>query len=270
MADEAPSDFGAATLKGRVALVTGGTRGIGAAICTTLAAGGADVAAMYNGNTEAAEAFRSAFDTKFPGPLGLHRGNVGSLDDSRRVVAEVLEQHGRLDILVNNAGTVRDSSFLTMSEDDWNSVLEVNLSGAFFMSQAALRHMLERGTGRIINVGSIIGETGNIGQANYAASKSGLLGMSKSLALECAFLLKRQDKPTAPPGLTVNVVSPGVVATEMVKAIPDKVRNRLYGQIPHNRFASPEEIASVVRFLADDSASYVTGQAWSVNGGMNM
>ena len=260
-----------AKLKGRVALVTGGTRGIGATICTSLARQGATIAAGYSGNAIKADDYAASFRSEFKNrPISVHQGNIGVPDDCRRVVDEVLEEHGRLDILVNNAGITIDRTVLKMTDDDWTKVIGVNLSGAFFMSQAALRDMLERGSGRIINVSSIVGEVGNIGQTNYAASKSGLLGMTKSLALEVAFLLKRSGKLDVAPGLTVNVVSPGVIGTEMVQAIPDKIRDRLYDNIPLRRFGEPEEIARVVHFLAADASSYITGQVWSVNGGMDM
>lgn len=255
----------------RVALVTGGTRGIGAAVCASLASQGATIAAGYSSNVEDAAQFAEEFRTTYPqSSITTHRGNIANPEDSRRVVQEVLEEHGRLDILVNNAGINRDQTILKMKDEDWLDVIAVNLSGAFFMSQAAVHHMIERGTGRIINVSSIIGEIGNIGQTNYAASKAGLVGMTKSLAREVAFMLNRADNLGIHPGLTVNVVSPGVISTEMVNAIPDRIRDRLYTQIPMNRFGDPEEIARVVHFLAADASSYITGQVWSVNGGMDM
>lgn len=268
-----PSSSGPAGTKltGRVALVTGGTRGIGAAICRSLASQGATIAAGYSRNAESAQEYAAGFAEQYPDrPMSIHQGNVAMPEDCRRVVAEVIDRHGRLDILVNNAGITIDKTVLKMSDEDWQKVIGVNLSGTFFMSQAALRHMLERGTGRIINVSSIVGEIGNIGQTNYAASKSGLLGMTKSMALETAFLVKRSGKLGIAPGLTVNVVSPGVIATEMVQAIPDKIRDALYEQIPMHRFGDPEEIARVVHFLAADASSFITGQVWSVNGGMDM
>lgn len=262
---------GGAKLAGRVALVTGGTRGIGAAICTSLASQGAQIAAGYSRDTESAKAYAAGFSAQFPGQeVSVHQGNIGVGDDCRRVVAEVIERHGRLDILINNAGITLDKTILKMTDDDWHRVIAVNLSGAFFMSQAALHHMLERGTGRVISLSSIVAEVGNIGQTNYSASKSGLLGMSKSMALETAFLLKREGKLGIAPGLTINVVSPGVIGTEMVRAVPDKVRDRFFEQIPVNRFGDPEEVARVVHFLAADASSYITGQVWSVNGGMDM
>ena len=258
-------------LTGRVALVTGGIRGIGEAICLSLASQGATIAAGYSGNAERAATFLEEFATAYPeGKATVHQANVGVGDQARRLVAEVIEAHGRLDILVNNAGITNDATVLRMTDEAWDQVISVNLSGAFYTSQAALKHMLERGSGRIINVSSIIGDTGNIGQTNYAASKSGLLGMTKSLALETAFLLRRKDKLNVPPGLTINAVSPGVIATEMVNAIPDKIRDALYEDIPLHRFGDPAEVARVVHFLAADASAFITGQCWSVNGGMDM
>src|ERR1017187_629502 len=180
-------------LRGRVAFVTGGARGIGAAICHSLAEQGADVAAGYSRDREKAESFARKL-----GEEGLKcsvpQGNIGSAEDCRRTVNAVIEQHGRLDILVNNAGITIDKTVLKMSDEDWYKVIAVNLSGAFFMSQAALPHMSERGAGRIVNSSSIIGEMGNIGQANYAASKSGLFGLTKTFAREAASQVNRAGK----------------------------------------------------------------------------
>jgi NAD(P)-dependent dehydrogenase (short-subunit alcohol dehydrogenase family) len=256
---------------GRVALITGGTRGIGAAISEKFAAQGATIAAGFSGNVERAKQFAQDFEARFSTPVSTHRGNVANPDDCRRVVNEVLEQHGRLDILVNNAGITIDKTILKLTDDDWHKVLNVNLSGAFFLSQAVLGHMVERGSGRIINVSSIIGEIGNIGQANYAASKSGLFGLTKTFAREAAFLLERAGKLDEDSiGLTVNTVTPGYTYTEMVAAVPEKVLDKLKGQIPLRRFGRPEEVARIVRFLAADESSYITGQIWGVNGGMDM
>ena len=256
-------------LNDRVAFVTGGTRGIGAAICRSLASQGATLAAGYAGNDIAADKFRAEFESTYRTPVSIHKGNVAEPGDCRRTVAEVIERHGRLDILVNNAGITVDKTVLKMSDDDWFKVLNVNLSGAFFLSQAALRHMAERGTGRIVNVSSVIGEMGNIGQANYAASKSGLFGLTKTLAREAAFLLAKSGKLTEPTsiGLTVNTVTPGFVATEMVDHIPEKVLERIVSQIPTGRLGKPDEVARVVHFLAADASSYITGQTIVVDGG---
>ncbi len=259
-------------LKGRVAFVTGGTRGIGEAICRSLASQGAAVAAGYTGNDVAAQKFRDAFAVIYRTRVSVHKGNVADPNDCRRTIDEVIAEHGRLDILVNNAGITIDKTVLKMSDDDWFKVLNVNLSGAFFLSQAALRHMAERGSGRIVNVSSVIGEMGNIGQANYAASKSGLFGLTKTLAREAASLLAKAGKLKDPDGvgLTVNTVTPGFTATEMLEHIPEKVMEKILAQIPLARLGKPEEIARVVHFLAADASSYITGQVWGVNGGMDM
>ena len=259
-------------LKNRVAFVTGGTRGIGAAICRSLASQGATLAAGFAGNDVAAEKFRAEFAATYRTPVSIHKGNVGDAADCRRTIDEVIKTHGRLDILVNNAGITSDKTVLRMSDDDWFKVLNVNLSGSFFLSQAALRHMAERGSGRIVNVSSVIGEMGNIGQANYAASKSGLFGLTKTLAREAAFLLGKAGKLTDPDGvgLTVNTVTPGFIATEMLDHVPEKVLEKIVGQIPLGRLGKPEEIARVVHFLAADASSYITGQVWGVNGGLDM
>jgi NAD(P)-dependent dehydrogenase (short-subunit alcohol dehydrogenase family) len=258
-------------LRDRVAFVTGGTRGIGAAICRSLGTQQATVAAGYARNNAQAKEFADDFEQQLSVRPSLHQGNVASADDCRRTLAEVIDQHGRVDILVNNAGITIDRTVATMTDEDWYTVLAVNLSGAFFMSQAALAHMVARGSGRIINVSSLVGETGNIGQANYSASKSGLFGLTKTLAREAAYQLAKAGNNTEDGiGLTVNTVTPGLIATEMAAAIPDKVIDKLKQQIPVGRLGQPEEIARVVHFLAADASAYITGQIWGVNGGMDM
>jgi acetoacetyl-CoA reductase/3-oxoacyl-[acyl-carrier protein] reductase len=260
------------TLQDRVTFVTGGTRGIGAAICRALAGAGASVAAGYWQQHERAQKFHDEMAETYPGAeISVHEGNIGSADDCRRVLHEVIEQHGSLDILVNNAGIAIDRTVAKMTDEDWQRVIAVNLSGAFFMAQAALEHMMERGTGRIINVSSVIGETGNIGQVNYAASKSGLFGLTKSLAKEAIFQLDRAGRPVGDGiGLTVNAVTPGFIATDMLATIPDKLLDRIRSQIPVGRLGKPDEIARVVCFLAADESAYITGQIWAVNGGLDM
>ncbi|HEV2452490.1 MAG TPA: 3-oxoacyl-ACP reductase FabG [Streptosporangiaceae bacterium] len=259
-------------VRGRVALVTGGTRGIGAAICRELAGEGAHVAAGYWRGLEGAQKFLAAMTAGFPGQrVTVHEGNIGVADDCRRVLREVIDQHGRLDILVNNAGITIDRTVAKMTDEDWQRVIAVNLSGAFFMAQTAVEHMIERGSGRIINVSSVIGETGNIGQVNYAASKSGLFGLTKSLAREAIFQLNRAGRPAGDGiGLTVNAITPGFIATDMLATIPDKVLDRIRAQIPVGRLGAPEEIARVACFLAADASAYITGQIWAVNGGLDM
>ena len=261
---------GGEKLKGRVALVTGGTRGIGAAICKSMANQGATVAAGYSRDQEKAEKFlEELLDTGVEG--SVHQGNVASNEDCKRTVEEVIERHGRLDIVVNNAGITADKPLLKMEDEDWFKVLAVNLSGAFFMSKAAIPHMLDRGSGRIINISSIVGQIGNIGQVNYAASKSGMFGLTKSMAREVASNLHKSGKADDDGiGLTVNAVAPGFIETEMLETIPEKVLDRIRAQIPLRRLGRPEEVARVVHFLAADASAYITGQIWAVNGGQEM
>jgi acetoacetyl-CoA reductase len=242
-------------LNGQVALVTGGSRGIGRAICQHLLDQGASVAAGYSRDHDAAQELA----TSAPGRVTVHQGNIALVEDCQRVVAEVQEQHGHIDILVNNAGITSDRTVRKMASDDWDRVITVNLNGAFYMSRAVLDPMLEAGYGRIVNISSVIGETGNIGQANYAAAKSGLFGLTKTLALE-----------TARRGITVNCVAPGFIATEMVASVPEEALAKVVGEIPVGRLGEPEEVARVVEFLVDRDAGYITGTVVSVNGGLNM
>jgi acetoacetyl-CoA reductase len=244
--------------EGRVAIVTGGTRGIGAAITAALAAAGAHVAAGYSKGAEAAEKIAEKHRAQGHS-VSVHQGRVDDFDDCKRVVDEVLKEHGRVDFLINNAGITLDKTLRKMSSDDWHNVINVNLSGAFNMTKAVLEHMIERGSGRVINISSVIGSTGNIGQANYAASKAGLFGFTKSLALE-----------TANKGITANVVAPGFIATEMVSAMPEEALKKVVDKIPTKRLGKPEEVARVVKFLCEDESGYVTGAAWHVNGGLDM
>jgi acetoacetyl-CoA reductase len=244
--------------KERVALVTGGTRGIGAAITKMLVENGASVAAGYNKGTESAEKFKAGMESN-GAKISIHQGRVDDADDCNRVVKEVMDGMGRIDYLINNAGITIDKTVRRMSVDDWRQVLNVNLSGAFQMTKAVLEHMIERGSGRIVNISSVIGETGNVGQANYAASKAGLFGFTKSLALEMA---QR--------GITVNCVAPGFIETEMVAAIPEAALQKVIEKIPQRRLGKPEEVARVVRFLLEDEAGYITGAVYGVNGGLDM
>ena len=243
-----------ADMTGQVALVTGGVRGIGRSISECLHARGVTVAAGYSRGKEAADQFRE----DHPGST-IHQGNIGSNEDCERVIAEVLDAHGKLDILVNNAGITIDKTVRKMTPGDWDRVVQVNMSGAFYLSRAILQHMLDRGYGRIINISSIIGEAGNIGQANYAAAKAGLFGLTMSLAQE-----------TARKGITVNSVAPGYISTEMVQAVPQEALAKVVAKIPVGRLGEPDEVARVVEFLADPDSGFITGQICSVNGGQYM
>jgi acetoacetyl-CoA reductase len=244
-----------ADISDRVAIVTGGGRGIGLSICQRLLRGGAQVAAGYSRDVGAAQRLAD----EHPGKVTIHQGNIANVDDCERVVEEVVAQHGRVDILVNNAGITADKTVRRMTPEEWNHVVQVNLNGAFYMSRAALPHMTEAGYGRIVNISSVIGERGNIGQANYAAAKSGLFGLTKSLALE-----------TARRGITVNCVAPGFIETDMVATVPDEVLERIVGEIPVGRLGDPDEIARVVEFVVAKESGYITGAIFSVNGGLYM
>jgi acetoacetyl-CoA reductase len=243
---------------GRVALVTGGTRGIGAAITKQLARNGASVAAGYSRGEESARRFKDEMVAE-GAQISIHQGRVDDAADCNRVFQEVMETFGRVDYLVNNAGITIDKTVRKMTVEDWHQVLDVNLSGGFNMTKSVLEHMIARGSGRIVMISSVIGETGNVGQANYAASKAGLFGFTKSLALEMA-----------PRGITVNCVAPGFIATEMVGAIPPAVLEKVVEKIPQRRLGKPEEVARVVQFLLEDDASYITGAVYAVNGGLDM
>ena len=242
----------------RVAIVTGGARGIGAAITTVLARSGVHVAAGYSSNSKAAEELAGKLGAE-GASVSIHQGNVGEPADCQRVVAEVLEQRGRVDYLVNNAGITVDKTVRKMTVEDWHAVLRINLSGAFYMTKAVLDHMTGNGFGRIVNISSVIGQTGSVGQANYASSKAGLIGFSKSLAQE-----------VARKGVTVNCVAPGYIETEMVAAIPQEVLEKLLKGVPVGRLGQASEIARAVQFLVDDDAGYITGSVISVNGGLDM
>jgi acetoacetyl-CoA reductase len=245
-----------ADMNGQVALVTGGIRGIGLAICERLMDRGVKVAAGYSSNREAAEQFCA----KYAGHgVTIHQGNISSNDDCCRVIDEVLEQHGQLDILVNNAGITVDKTVRRMTPEEWDRVIHVNLSGAFYLSRAILQHMLDRGYGRIISISSIIASAGGFGQANYAAAKSGIFGLTMSLALE-----------TATKGITVNTVTPGFITTDMTAAVPAAAMEKVIARIPVGRLGEPGEVARVVEFLADPESGYITGQVYPVNGGLYM
>jgi 3-oxoacyl-(acyl-carrier-protein) reductase len=245
------------SLKGKVALVTGGSRGIGREIALELARNGATVAFSYNSNLAKAE--EAAAEMRAMGVECLMvQGDVAKKDDARRIVSSTLEKFKRLDILVNNAGITRDRSMKKMTDEDWEAVISVNLNGTFYCVAAAMPAMIEQKYGRIINIASIVGETGSFGQSNYASSKGGIIAFTKCLALELA-----------KEGITANVVAPGYTGTEMVGAMPQEVLDKITSKIPLRRLATPLEIAKAVLFLARD-ADYITGFTLDVNGGLYM
>ena len=243
-------------LSGRVALVTGASRGIGRAIASRLASRGALVVAAARGDNARAtvEEIRAAGGTAEV--LAL---DVTDPSGAAAAIAATAGAHGRLDILVNNAGITKDQLMLRMKRDDWDTVIATNLTAAFALTQAALKPMLKQRGGRIICIASVVGQTGNAGQANYAASKAGLIGFAKSVAQEVASR-----------GITVNVVAPGLIDTDMTRAITGSAHEEWASKIPLKRLGTPEDVASAVCFLASDEASYITGQVLAVNGGMYM
>jgi len=245
-----------ADMTGQVALVTGGVRGIGLAISQRLMDRGVKVAAGYSRDSDASQQFADKYGER---GATIHKGNIGSNEDCVRVVNEGMAKHGRLDILVNNAGITVDKTVRRMTPEEWDKVIHVNLSGAFYLSKAILEHMLERGSGRIVNISSVIGSAGGFGQANYAAAKSGMFGLTMSLALE-----------TARKGITVNTVTPGFITTEMTAAVPASAMEKVLERIPSGRLGEPGEVARVVEFLVDPESSYITGQVYAVNGGLYM
>jgi len=245
-----------AEMNGQVALVTGGIRGIGLAICERLMNRGVHIAAGYSSNRDAAQQFADKYADH---GVTIHQGNIGRNEDCERVIAEVLEQHGQLDILVNNAGVTVDKTMRKMTPEEWDKVIHINLSGAFYLSRAILQHMLDRSYGRIVNISSVIGSSGAFGQANYASAKSGLFGLTMSMALE-----------TASKGITVNSVTPGYISTDMTAGVPGNVMDKLIARIPVGRLGEPNEVARVVEFLADPESGYITGQVYPVNGGLYM
>ena len=243
-------------LEGRVALVTGASRGIGRATALALAASGATVIAAARGDHAGATVGEIASRGGRASAVAL---DVTDAEAVQRTVGETLAAHGRIDILVNNAGITRDQLLLRMKRDDWDAVIETNLTGAFTCTHAVLRSMIKQRAGRIINITSVVGQGGNAGQANYAASKAGLIGFTKAIALEVASR-----------NVTVNAVSPGLIDTDMTRSLPGASQADWATKIPLQRLGSPEDVAAAVAFLASDEASYITGHVLAVNGGMYM
>jgi acetoacetyl-CoA reductase len=244
-------------LRGRAALVTGASRGIGRAIALELAHCGANVAVNFRSDTKQAESTASQIRQAGVECL-LIQGDVSKKTEAARIVQQVLDTWKRLDILVNNAGITRDRSLRKMTEEDWAEVINVNLNGTFFCTHAAVQPMMDQKYGRIINISSVIGQTGNFGQANYSASKGGIIAFTKSLAREVAKF-----------NITANAIAPGFTTTEMVDAMPAQIAAQIKSKIPLQRFAAPEEIAKAAAFLAAEG-DYITGQELNVNGGYHM
>lgn len=243
-------------LEGRAALVTGASRGIGAAIALRLADEGANVLVNYAGRADAAAGIVRLI-TEAGGRAEALQGDVANAADGASLVAATVEKFGSIDVLVNNAGITRDGLIVRMSDDDWKSVIDTNLSGAFYTTRAAARVMMKARAGSIINIASVVGLAGNAGQVNYSAAKAGLIGMTKSVARELASRNVR-----------ANAIAPGFIDTEMTGALPEAVREAAQGLIAMGRFGSADDIASAVAFLASDDASYITGQVIAVDGGM--
>ena len=243
-------------LEGKIALVTGAAKGIGRAIALALAADGATVVVNYNGSKERAE--QVVEEIKALGADGMaYQCNVADTAATADMVKEVIKTYGKLDILVNNAGITRDNLIMKMSEEDFDAVIDANLKGCFNTIKAVSRQMLKQRAGSIINITSVSGILGNAGQANYAASKAGIIGLTKTMARELASR-----------GITVNAVAPGFVDTDMTQVLPENVKEAATAQIPLGRFGKPEDIANMVAYLASEKASYITGQIISVDGGM--
>ena len=243
-----------ANLNGSIALVTGASRGIGKAIAERLVADGATVigtATSENGAKAISDYLQGSGEGKVL--------NVADPDSMQALLADISQKHGAVDILVNNAGITRDNLLMRMKDDEWQSIMDTNLTSIFKMSKAVLRGMMKKRKGRIINIGSVVGSTGNAGQANYAAAKAGVIGFSMSMAREVASR-----------GITVNVVSPGFIDTDMTKALTADQKESIFKDIPANRLGDPKEIAATVGFLASDDAAYITGETIHVNGGMYM
>ena len=245
-------------LTGKVALVTGASRGIGQATAIELAKAGADVVVNFIGNEAVAQETVEKIEALGRKAIKI-KANVGDADDVQAMVDEAIATFGHIDILVNNAGITRDGLLIRMKDSDWDEVLNINLKGVYLVTKAVAKLMVKQRAGRIINMTSVSGVTGNVGQANYAAAKAGVIGFTKTCA-----------KQLAARGITVNAVAPGFIETAMTDVLPEKIKEGIAATVPFGRMGQPEEIASVVTFLASDFASYITGQVLNVDGGMVM
>ena len=245
-------------LTGKVALVTGASRGIGQATAIDLAKAGADIVVNFIGNEAVAQETVEAIEALGRKAIKI-KADVGNADEVQAMVDEAVAVFGHIDILVNNAGITRDGLLIRMKDSDWDDVLNINLKGVYLVTKAVAKLMVKQRAGRIINMTSVSGVTGNVGQANYAAAKAGVIGFTKTCAKELAAR-----------GITVNAVAPGFIETAMTDVLPEKIKEGIAATVPFGRMGQPEEIASVVTFLASDFASYITGQVLNVDGGMVM
>ena len=245
-------------LTGKVALVTGASRGIGQAAAIELAKAGADIIVNFIGNEAVAQETVEAIEALGRKAIKI-KANVGDADDVQAMVDEAHATFGHIDILVNNAGITRDGLLIRMKDSDWDEVLNINLKGVYLVTKAVAKLMIKQRAGRIINMTSVSGVTGNVGQANYAAAKAGVIGFTKTCAKELAAR-----------GITVNAIAPGFIETAMTDVLPEKIKEGIAATVPLGRMGQPEEIAGVVTFLASDFASYITGQVLNVDGGMVM
>lgn len=243
--------------KDKTAVVTGASQGIGAAIAYDLAEKKAEVLVIDVQKDKAEKVVKDIVENK--GRARYYNVDVSQTDQVDEAVKKILDKHGKIDFLINNAGITRDGLLMRMKEKDWDSVIAVNLKGVYNFSRAVIRPMARNRSGRIVNISSVVGMMGNVGQSNYSASKAGVIGFTKSLAREVASR-----------SITVNAVAPGYIATSMTRALPDSVKEKFLELIPMKRFGEPEEVAQAVRFLLSDEAAYITGQVLSVNGGMLM
>ncbi len=245
-------------LEGKVALVTGASRGIGSEIAKKLASQGAAVILNFNGSKEKAEEVKKEIEAS-GGTAALCQLDVSDYAACEECMKDIIREYGHLDILVNNAGITRDGLLMKMSEEDFDRVIQINLKGAFHTIRFASRQMLKQKSGRIINISSVVGVAGNAGQANYAAAKAGIIGLTKTAAKELASR-----------GITVNAIAPGFIDTDMTAGLSDKVKEAAAAQIPLGTFGKPEDVAAAVSFLASEDAGYITGQVLHVDGGMVM
>lgn len=246
-------------LNGKVALVTGGSRGIGRAIALELAKEGASVIINYAGNEKAALEVKKEINELYNQKAIIVKADISKNEDVKEMFEQSISEYGKIDILINNAGITRDNLTLRMKESEWDDVIDTNLKSVFLCSQKAVKLMMKERYGRIVNVSSVVGVTGNPGQLNYVASKSGVIGMTKTLAQEVASR-----------GITVNAVAPGFISTDMTDELSDSVKEAMLKQIPLKRFGSPSNIAHAVVFLVSEAGQYITGQTIHVNGGMHM